>query len=101
VQFENRCPKLKAFDNHWGAIFILKECHNNLLNYRRKNAPNSNVNPDSAPVDSDSDSDNLDNSLKADDQDDRVHKANARKAALQKAVACKAVKLQARAEKEA
>ncbi|KAG8683965.1 hypothetical protein FRC11_012821, partial [Ceratobasidium sp. 423] len=42
---ENRRPNLKMFEGHWGAIFLLKECHNNLLNYRRKH--NSATNTDS------------------------------------------------------
>ncbi|CUA76246.1 hypothetical protein RSOLAG22IIIB_12150 [Rhizoctonia solani] len=108
---ENRRPKLKAFDNHWASTFLLKECHNNLLNYRRKVNPGSLPSNPSNPNDSGPPNNHPNNpgpqssehgGYQVDDEDDDPNrKSQARKAALLRAVARKAAKLQARADMEA
>ncbi|KAG8743312.1 hypothetical protein FRC11_013907, partial [Ceratobasidium sp. 423] len=109
---ENHVPKLKMFANHWAAIFLLKECHNNMHNYKR-DVNGSSTMPDSSSADhaptstsssrDDSHADNspTDNHSQADEDASRACKVAARKASLQRAVERKALKLRAWAEVDA
>ncbi|KAG8711451.1 hypothetical protein FRC11_002759, partial [Ceratobasidium sp. 423] len=109
---ENRVPKLKTFSNHWAAIFLLKECHNNMQNYKR-DMNGSSAAPDSSSADhaptstssshDDSHADNspTDNDLQADEDASHACKVAAHKASLQWAVEHKALKLCAQAEVDA
>ncbi|KAG8728897.1 hypothetical protein FRC11_010020 [Ceratobasidium sp. 423] len=80
---ENHHPNLKMFEGHWGAIFLLKECHNNLLNYQCKQ--NSATNTDSPSVHPNCPSDDSNDHPTANNKDNNHdHKSAAQKAALHK-----------------
>ncbi|KAG8756683.1 hypothetical protein FRC11_005074 [Ceratobasidium sp. 423] len=92
IWLENCVPKLKMFAN-WAAIFLLKECHNNIHNYKHDMNGSSDV-PDSSSADhaptstfyscDDLHADHLpaDNDSQADEDASHVHKAAACKASL-------------------
>ncbi|KAG8750626.1 hypothetical protein FRC11_010217, partial [Ceratobasidium sp. 423] len=103
---EKRVPKLKVFANHWAAVFLLKECHNNIINYQRdqdgtSNAPDSPSGGHPSTSNASSHDDLHADDSQTDEDTARAHKAAARKSALQRAVERKALKLRAWAEAEA
>ncbi|EUC56559.1 hypothetical protein RSOL_185960, partial [Rhizoctonia solani AG-3 Rhs1AP] len=102
---ENRRPDLKMFKNSWAATFLLKQSHDNWINYQRKTGiltpPKSrSANSSSASSDDPPPSDSAvdDGQPDNNDVDDAALKASRRKAALHRSVLRKAAKLKAKAE---
>ncbi|KAJ1303713.1 hypothetical protein OPQ81_008138 [Rhizoctonia solani] len=110
---ENCHPKLKDFENHWGAIYILQECYNNILNYQKKsflpgdtdsssaNSTLSNSSPKNQQPATPAPKLNQTQPMSDDDEETCACKMEYLKAALKWSVKWKAVKLKARADLKA
>ncbi|KAG8729671.1 hypothetical protein FRC11_008248 [Ceratobasidium sp. 423] len=100
---ENQWPKLKNFEDNWGAIFLLKQCQDNSVNYLLKQDMLDS--PDATSTDGKSSHHNSltthDGESDNDDDTAAACKVALQKATLECTVLQKATKLKAKADLEA